>query len=159
MAPANVVLETSWTRDILIFDNAPLSAVVAELNRYSPKKLVIVDGCAEGGCEGEGGMGARSAHGADEGQGASLLDQVLHVLAVPVGFTARYKFAKVPNDVPGAEGLLGGLLQRASQGLSLSAWKAGRDLGTSLNVVRYCGERLIELVCQGGRHFPEFVEA
>jgi transmembrane sensor len=43
VAPANVVVETSWTRDILIFDNAPLSAVVAELNRYSDKKLIIAD--------------------------------------------------------------------------------------------------------------------
>jgi transmembrane sensor len=43
VAPANVVVETSWTRDILIFDNAPLSEVVAELNRYSDKKLVIAD--------------------------------------------------------------------------------------------------------------------
>lgn len=47
VAPANVVVETSWTRDILIFDNAPLSSVVAELNRYSGKKLVIADEAIE----------------------------------------------------------------------------------------------------------------
>ncbi|MGE5489633.1 MAG: FecR family protein, partial [bacterium] len=40
---ANVVVDTSWTRDILIFDNQPLVAVVAELNRYSDKKIVIAD--------------------------------------------------------------------------------------------------------------------
>ena len=39
--PANVVVDTSWTRDILIFDNQPLSAVAAELNRYSDKKIVV----------------------------------------------------------------------------------------------------------------------
>jgi len=41
--PANVVVDTSWTRDILIFDNQPLSAVVSELNRYSDKKIVVAD--------------------------------------------------------------------------------------------------------------------
>ncbi|HEX6858855.1 MAG TPA: FecR domain-containing protein [Caulobacteraceae bacterium] len=43
VAPANVVVETSWTRDILIFDDEPLSAVAAELNRYSDKKILIAD--------------------------------------------------------------------------------------------------------------------
>jgi len=43
VTPTNVVVDTSWTRDILIFDNQPLSAVVAELNRYSEKKIVVVD--------------------------------------------------------------------------------------------------------------------
>lgn len=43
VTPANVVVDTSWTRDILIFDNQPLSAVVAELNRYSDKKIVVAD--------------------------------------------------------------------------------------------------------------------
>jgi transmembrane sensor len=43
VTPANVVVDTSWTRDILIFDNQPLSAVVAELNRYSNKKIVVAD--------------------------------------------------------------------------------------------------------------------
>lgn len=38
---ANITVETSWTRDILIFDDEPLSAVVAELNRYSDKKIVV----------------------------------------------------------------------------------------------------------------------
>jgi len=43
VAPANVVVETSWTRDVLIFDNEPLSTVAAELNRYSAKKIVLAD--------------------------------------------------------------------------------------------------------------------
>ncbi len=43
VAAANVVVETSWTKDILIFDNEPLSAVAAELNRYSNKKIVLAD--------------------------------------------------------------------------------------------------------------------
>lgn len=43
VAPANVVVETSWTKDILIFDDEALSAVAAELNRYSSKKIVIAD--------------------------------------------------------------------------------------------------------------------
>jgi transmembrane sensor len=47
VAPANVVVETSWTKDILIFDDEPLTDVVAELNRYSGKKLVIVDPAIE----------------------------------------------------------------------------------------------------------------
>jgi len=44
---ANVVVDTSWTRNILIFDNQPLAAVVAELNRYSDKKIVIADASIE----------------------------------------------------------------------------------------------------------------
>jgi len=44
---ANVVVDTSWTRNILIFDNQPLVAVVAELNRYSEKKIVIADAAIE----------------------------------------------------------------------------------------------------------------
>jgi transmembrane sensor len=40
---ANVVVDTSWTRDILIFDNQPLNAVVTELNRYSDKKIIVAD--------------------------------------------------------------------------------------------------------------------
>ncbi|WP_406023341.1 lysyl oxidase family protein [Nocardioides sp. NBC_00850] len=42
-------------------------------SRSAKQNLVIVDGCPEGGCEGEGEMGARSAHGAhgaDDDQGA-----------------------------------------------------------------------------------------
>ena len=40
---ANVVVETSWTKDILIFDDEPLEAVLAELNRYSEKKIILAD--------------------------------------------------------------------------------------------------------------------
>lgn len=43
VASANVVVETSWTRDQLIFDDQPLGAVVAELNRYSAKKIILAD--------------------------------------------------------------------------------------------------------------------
>ena len=41
LAPANVARETSWMSGQLIFYSAPLSHVVAELNRYSDRKLVI----------------------------------------------------------------------------------------------------------------------
>ena len=40
---ANIVRETSWTRGQIIFDDEPLGAVVAELNRYSDQKMVIDD--------------------------------------------------------------------------------------------------------------------
>jgi|HubBroStandDraft_2_1064218.scaffolds.fasta_scaffold27984_2 transmembrane sensor len=33
----------SWQRGVLVFDNTPLSDAVAELNRYSDRKLVIAD--------------------------------------------------------------------------------------------------------------------
>ena len=35
--------ELSWRRDLLIFDNATLADVVAELNRYSREKLIIAN--------------------------------------------------------------------------------------------------------------------
>ncbi len=40
---ANVITETSWTHGQLVFEDKPLSDVVAELNRYSPRKMVIAD--------------------------------------------------------------------------------------------------------------------
>lgn len=44
---ANVVVETSWTRGQLIFDDASLASVVEELNRYSGKKIVLDDPALE----------------------------------------------------------------------------------------------------------------
>ena len=39
----DVARETSWLDGRLAFDNDPLAAVVAEMNRYSDKKIVIRD--------------------------------------------------------------------------------------------------------------------
>ena len=39
----NAVRDTSWTRGQIIFDDRPLSEVVAELNRYSDQKMVVSD--------------------------------------------------------------------------------------------------------------------
>lgn len=39
----DVALETSWTRDQLIFEAQPLSTVVEQMNRRSPRKIVIAD--------------------------------------------------------------------------------------------------------------------
>ena len=43
MAETDVARETSWLDGRLAFDNDPLAAVVAEMNRYSDKKIVIRD--------------------------------------------------------------------------------------------------------------------
>ena len=40
---ADTVRETSWTRGQIVFDDQPLGAVVAELNRYSDQKMIIDD--------------------------------------------------------------------------------------------------------------------
>lgn len=40
---ANVVRETSWTRGKIVFDDEALGDVVAELNRYSARKIIIAD--------------------------------------------------------------------------------------------------------------------
>jgi transmembrane sensor len=40
---ADTVRETSWIRGQIIFDDEPLGAVVAELNRYTEQKMVIDD--------------------------------------------------------------------------------------------------------------------
>ena len=40
---ADTVRETSWVHGQIIFDNEPLGAVVAELNRYSDQKMIIDD--------------------------------------------------------------------------------------------------------------------
>lgn len=40
---ANLFQETSWLTGQLIFDNQPLADVVAEMNRYSPRKMEIAD--------------------------------------------------------------------------------------------------------------------
>ncbi len=39
----NLVNELGWRRNLLIFDNATLAEVAAELNRYNQEKLVIAD--------------------------------------------------------------------------------------------------------------------
>lgn len=39
----NVLTETSWTRGQLVFEDEPLGDVVAELNRYSTRKMIIAD--------------------------------------------------------------------------------------------------------------------
>ena len=44
----NVITETSWTRGQLVFENEPLGEVVEELNRYSPRKMVIADASLTG---------------------------------------------------------------------------------------------------------------
>lgn len=43
VAPADVPKTTSWLEGRLTFDNEPLSEVVAELNRYSDKKIILED--------------------------------------------------------------------------------------------------------------------
>ena len=43
----NAALETSWTRGQLIFDDVPLKDVVAELNRYSARKMVVTGASLE----------------------------------------------------------------------------------------------------------------
>jgi transmembrane sensor len=43
LSRADTVRETSWTRGQIIFDDEPLGAVVAELNRYTDQKMVIDD--------------------------------------------------------------------------------------------------------------------
>ena len=43
VAETDVARETSWLDGRLAFDNDPLSTVVAEMNRYSDKKIVIRD--------------------------------------------------------------------------------------------------------------------
>lgn len=48
LTPTNVVRETSWVKGQLVFDGAPLSRVVEEMNRYSTRKIAIADpGLAE----------------------------------------------------------------------------------------------------------------
>jgi len=41
--PHELADELSWQRGVLVFDNAPLAEVAAELNRYNRQKLVIAD--------------------------------------------------------------------------------------------------------------------
>ena len=44
LSRVDVAKETSWTEGRLIFMRDPLSEAVAEMNRYSPRKLVFKDG-------------------------------------------------------------------------------------------------------------------
>ena len=41
--PVDAARETGWTRGLLIYEATPLQTVVAELNRYSERKVVIDD--------------------------------------------------------------------------------------------------------------------
>src|SRR3546814_7618687 len=44
LSRVDVAKETSWTEGRLIFMRDPLSEAVAEMDRYSPRKLVFKDG-------------------------------------------------------------------------------------------------------------------
>jgi len=48
IAETDVARETSWLDGRLAFDNDPLGQVVAEMNRYSDKKIVIADPAVAG---------------------------------------------------------------------------------------------------------------
>ena len=41
--PANIAKATAWTERRLMFDDEPLSAIVAEFNRYNRSRLIIAD--------------------------------------------------------------------------------------------------------------------
>ena len=41
--PANLAKTTAWTERRLVFDDEPLSAIVAEFNRYNRSRLIITD--------------------------------------------------------------------------------------------------------------------
>jgi transmembrane sensor len=43
LTSANAARETSWVHGQIIFDDEPLGAVIAELNRYSEQKMTIDD--------------------------------------------------------------------------------------------------------------------
>jgi transmembrane sensor len=43
LSPANLEVETSWRAGALVFQEQPLSEVVAEVNRYTERKIEIVD--------------------------------------------------------------------------------------------------------------------
>jgi transmembrane sensor len=41
LTPTNVTRETSWLKGQLVFDDQPLADIVAEMNRYSARKMVV----------------------------------------------------------------------------------------------------------------------
>lgn len=43
VSPANVEAATNWRRSVAVFDDLPLVDVIAELNRYSSRKIVLLD--------------------------------------------------------------------------------------------------------------------
>jgi transmembrane sensor len=43
VAVANVATETSWRQGVLVFNDTPLAAAVAEMNRYSPDPISVGD--------------------------------------------------------------------------------------------------------------------
>ena len=43
LTPTNVARETSWLKGQLVFDDAALGAIVEEMNRYSTRKMVLLD--------------------------------------------------------------------------------------------------------------------
>lgn len=72
---ADIEASLSWSRGRLVFRNTPLADVVAEVNRYSPRKLVLVDPA----------IGVLPVHGnfvaGDAGKVASALEAVLPLQA------------------------------------------------------------------------------
>ncbi len=91
--------------------------------------------------------------GADQGQGARLLDQLGDALHAPFGFAAADEIAQAADDFAGAQRLFAGLVQGVAQAVPRGVGLRLDQAARALDVVGDGRQRLVELVRQGRGHF------
>ena len=97
--------------------------------------------------------------GAGETERAGFFDQFGKAFDAFLGFAPRHEIAKPPDDLPGADRLFGGAVQRAFNFRDVGIGAGGQQTARTLHVVADRGERLIELVRKRRRHLSHRAQA
>ena len=90
--------------------------------------------------------------GAGEPERAGLFDHFRKTLDALLGRVARDEVAQSPDDVAGADRLLGGAIERRFDLRRVGVGAASQQAARSLHVVADGRQRLIEFVGEGGSH-------
>ena len=97
--------------------------------------------------------------GAGETERAGFLDQFGNAFDAFLGFSPCHEIAKAPDDLSGADGLLGSTVQRAFDLGNIGHGAGAQQPARALHVIADRGKRLIELVCERRRHFAHRAQA
>src|SRR5262249_20160524 len=89
----------------------------------------------------------------NERKRARLLDQLARILNAPLRLAAAHEIAQPFYDLPCAQSLLGGFFHRIAQERSRALGALFQETARALPVIRYGGERLVQLMCKRRGHF------
>ena len=97
--------------------------------------------------------------GAGETERAGFLDQLGKAFDAFLGFSSGHEITKPPDDLPGADRLFGGTVQRAFNLCNVGIAAGAQQTARTLHIVADRGERLIELVRKRRRHLSHRTQA